>query len=226
VKQQEATIKELQTDEFWEEVNLPRLEKVRECLRTLINFIDKEDKKEVYTNFTDTVGSVRENETGQFREISELKQYRLKVEQYIKQHQNHMTIHKLKNNRPITDKDIEALEEMLFSSDVAESKERFEESYKRIEGLGPFIRSLVGLDKQAVNEAFANYLKNGNFASHQIRFVKKVIDYLTNKGTMDPEQLYEPPFTDEHYEGVDGVFPNEAANIVSIIREINENAVA
>src|SRR5699024_6267516 len=62
VKQQEATIKELQTDEFWEEVNLPRLEKVRECLRTLINFIDKEDKKEVYTNFTDTVGSVRENE--------------------------------------------------------------------------------------------------------------------------------------------------------------------
>src|SRR5699024_4167374 len=31
VKQQEATVKELQTDEFWEEVNLPRLEKVREC---------------------------------------------------------------------------------------------------------------------------------------------------------------------------------------------------
>jgi type I restriction enzyme R subunit len=226
VKQQEATIKELQTDEFWEEVNLPRLENVRECLRTLINFIDKDDKKEVYTNFTDTVGSVRENETGQFREISELKQYRLKVEQYIKQHQNHMTIHKLKKNKPITDKDIEALEEMLFNSDVAESKERFEESYKRIEGLGPFIRSLVGLDKQAVNKAFADYLQNGNFASHQIRFVKKVIDYLTNKGTMDPEQLYEPPFTDEHYEGVDGVFPNEAANIVSIIREINQNAVA
>lgn len=226
VKQQQTTIQEIQTDEFWEEVTLPRIERVRQNLRNLINFIDKEDKRQVYTNFTDTLGQVRENETGQFREISELKQYRLKVEQYIKEHQNHITIHKLKKNRPITPKDIEALEEMLFNSDVAESKERFEESYKNVNDLGPFIRGLVGLDKQAVNEAFSNYLKNGSFSANQIRFIKKVVDYLTDQGMMEPEQLYESPFTDEHYEGINGVFPNEAAKIVSIIREINENAVA
>ena len=226
IKNHEKIIREVQRDEFWEGVSLPLLEDIRQKLRNLIQFIDKEDKREVYSNFTDTIGMVRENQTGEFREISELKQYRLKVEQYIKQHQNHLTIHKLNNNKPITPQDIGELEEMLFSSDVAVSKERFEESYKNVKDLGTFIRSLVGLEKQAVNAAFSNYLQNGSFSARQIRFIKKVVDYLTHQGIMDPEQLYEPPFTDEHFEGIDGVFPNEASNIVSIIREINGNAVA
>ena len=41
---------------------------------------------------------------------------------------------------------------------------------------------------------------------------------------MSPELLYEPPFTDLHREGLDGIFPDkEADNIIEILTEINES---
>ena len=43
---------------------------------------------------------------------------------------------------------------------------------------------------------------------------------------MNQEVLYEPPFTDMHYEGLDGVLSDQADEIVSIIRRVNENARA
>jgi type I restriction enzyme R subunit len=41
---------------------------------------------------------------------------------------------------------------------------------------------------------------------------------------MHPQVLYEPPFTDMHYEGLDGVLLDHADTIVSILRGINKNA--
>ncbi|MBW4566323.1 MAG: hypothetical protein KME32_35780 [Mojavia pulchra JT2-VF2] len=42
-------------------------------------------------------------------------------------------------------------------------------------------------------------------------------------GVMDAGLLYEPPFTDLHYEGLDGVFgADDADGIVSIVRSFNE----
>jgi type I restriction enzyme R subunit len=43
-------------------------------------------------------------------------------------------------------------------------------------------------------------------------------------GVMNLEALYEPPFTDMHYEGLDGVLPHHADKVVSIIKQVNENA--
>ena len=40
---------------------------------------------------------------------------------------------------------------------------------------------------------------------------------------MNPGLLYESPFTDIHYEGLDGVFNEEDADqIVSLVRSFNE----
>ena len=44
---------------------------------------------------------------------------------------------------------------------------------------------------------------------------------------MDPGLLYEPPFSDIHYEGLDGVFSDDHADkIVSIVRTFNDSAGA
>ena len=80
----------------------------------------------------------------------------------------------------------------------------------------------MGLDRNAAKQAFAQYLEGGNFGANQIRFVETIIDYLTQKGVMDPGLLYEPPFTDLHYKGLDGVFrDNDADQIVALIRSFN-----
>ncbi len=90
-----------------------------------------------------------------------------------------------------------------------------------------FIRSLVGLDRAAVNEAFSGFLDGSRYSSQQIRFVEMIIDRLTQNGMMEPGQLYEPPFTGLHHEGLDGAFGDADADaIVGIIAVINERAAA
>ena len=55
-----ALIQELQTDEFWQDITLPMLENVRRKLRSLVQFLDPEGKREnVYTNFEDELGQAK-----------------------------------------------------------------------------------------------------------------------------------------------------------------------
>lgn len=65
--------------------------------------------------------------------------------------------------------------------------------------------------------------EDSNLTANQIRFVENIIDYLTQNGIMNPGLLYEPPFTDIHDEGLDGVFNNEQADeIVTLVRAFNQ----
>ena len=90
-----------------------------------------------------------------------------------------------------------------------------------------FIRSLVGLDRNAAKEAFGQFLDTNRYNSLQIRFVELIIDRLTRFGVMEAGQLYDPPFTSLHHEGLDGTFSDGDANaIVDVLAEINRRAAA
>jgi type I restriction enzyme R subunit len=116
---------------------------------------------------------------------------------------------------------------MLFSSAEIESRQRFEEVFGRTKSLKLLIREIVGLDRQAAKQAFARYLQGTNFSANQIRFIENIIDILTKNGVMNLGALYEPPFTDNHPEGLDGMFNDrEADRIVSILRSFNESVDA
>jgi len=147
------------------------------------------------------------------------------VEQYIRTNENHVTIHKLKYNIPLTEQDLQELERFLFETGEAQNRELFEQAFGKQESLALFVRSLVGLDRKAAMDAFSKYLDANQFTASPIRFVEMIIDHLTQKGVMDPGLLYEQPFTGIHYEGLDGVFPGAAADeIVSILEVVRGNA--
>jgi hypothetical protein len=57
VQQQLALIQDLQSDEWWENVTADMLENVRRRLRGLIKLIDKQQRKPIYTNFEDQLGT-------------------------------------------------------------------------------------------------------------------------------------------------------------------------
>lgn len=102
-----------------------------------------------------------------------------------------------------------------------QSRDQFEKVFGKQDKLSVFIRSLVGLDREAAKKTFSKYLDNTQFNTDQIRFVEMIIDHLTQKGVMDAGLLYEQPFTGIHYEGLDGVFPSAAADeIVNILQRI------
>lgn len=86
---------------------------------------------------------------------------------------------------------------------------------------------MIGLDREAARQAFSTYLEGQSFNANQIRFVNRVINYLTQNGVMDAGKLYESPFTDFSAEGIDGVFRDqETDRIISILEKIRENAAA
>ena len=110
---------------------------------------------------------------------------------------------------------------------MVEIRRRFEECFGSDRPLPIFIRSLVGLDRNASKEAIGQFLDQNHYSSQQIRFVEMIIDRLTQGGVMEPGQLYEPPFTSLHYQGLDGAFGDgDAEAIVGIIEEINHRAAA
>ncbi|MFV0373213.1 type I restriction-modification enzyme R subunit C-terminal domain-containing protein, partial [Microbacterium sp.] len=93
-------------------------------------------------------------------------------------------------------------------------------------GLGLFIRGLVGLDRSAATEAFANYLDETRFTLAQVRFVGLIVDELTRNGVMDPGRLFEAPYTDHAPTGPDVIFVDaDVDRIVRTLRGINATAV-
>ena len=72
--------------------------------------------------------------------------------------------------------------------------------------LPAFVRSLVGLDREAAAQAFAHLIASGTASASQLQFINEIVQHLTEHGAMPAARLYESPFTDIHAQGPDGVF--------------------
>jgi type I restriction enzyme, R subunit len=227
VKAQIELIQDLQQEEYWQDITLPMLERVRKRLRDLVKFIDRSQRKIIYTDFEDAIGDEQEVTLSGLVSGTDLVQYRKKVMSFLRENENHIALHKLKHNVPITPTDVQELERLLFESGKVGTREDFERSYGKQENLGLFIRSLIGLDREAAKRAFSDYLNEARFNSTQIQFVNLIINYLTQNGMIEPKRLYEPPYTDYNPSGLDGVFQDsDADNIVSILNSLKKNAAA
>jgi len=219
-------IKEVQTDHYWETINIEKLEALRTSLRDLIKYLDVRKQAPIYTNFQDDLDYdgivVREPVNTAY--VS-LQSYKDRVESYIRKNKNQLTIHKLSNNIPITKDELDTLEQILFTESVAGTREEFVAQYGD-KPLGAFIRSITGVERSALNQAFSEFLQVGHLRADQMTFVKTIISYLTKNGTIDKSMLYEPPFTDLNDQGISGVFDDDAdlIKIVKIIDFINGNA--
>ncbi len=220
-------LQELQTEAFWEGVTLQMLEEVRRKLRGLVQFIERKGFSPVYSALTDEIGQSTEIRLDSFSTGINLAQYKRKVEAFIRASESHIAIAKLRLNKPLTPTDLSELERFVYESEAVESRARFEQNFGADQPLTLFIRSLVGLDRNAAKEAFGRFLDDTRYSSQQIRFIDMIVDRLTQQGVMDPGLLYEPPFTGLHYEGVDGLFgEGDAGQIISTIALINERAAA
>ena len=132
------------------------------------------------------------------------------------------TVAKLKKNIPLTETDIQQLEQILWS-DIG-TKQDYENEFGE-KPLGEFIREIVGLDMNAAKEAFSEYLTGTMLDSRQIYFVNQIVEYIVHNGMMrDLSVLQESPFTDQG--SVVDVFTDLSvwAGIRKVIENINANA--
>lgn len=227
VAAQIVLIQDIQTVAYWKGITLPMVEAMRKRIRGLVKLIEKSTSTIVYSMLDDELGEVTEVDIPVVSNGVNIAQYRKRVESFIKANADHMTIAKLKRGLALTPTDLSELERFVFDAQEVESKDKFEECFGTQKSLPLFIRSLVGLDRQAVQEAFSKYLQGTSYNEKQIRFVEMVIEHLAIRGTLDASQLYEPPFNQIHFEGIDGVFGDgDADNIFGVVEAFNASAVA
>jgi len=223
VAEQAPLLEKMLHKEFFEQTTVEELEKIRHAIRDLLDLLDREQRIILYTDFTDEVVDVAEDQ--ELPETGDLSAYREAVSEYIRKHQDHIAIQKLRKNRPITELDVREFGEMLFAEKVG-TREQFEAMFgKDGSSFGVFVRSLLGLEREAAQEAFAELLSRTTLNANQIHFINMIIDYLTKNGTLEPEKLMDEPFTSVHREGVYGLFDEDTVEeIVRIVRYVRQQS--
>ena len=219
--QAELIDKILHTD-YLDNAGINEFEHIRENLRDLMKYIPVGGA--VYdTNFDDEILSIEWNESE--LENDDLRNYKAKAEYYVRQHQDHIAIVKLKTNIPLNAMDIQSLESILWSE--VGTRQDYEAEYGK-KPLGEFVREIVGMDMNAAKEAFSAYLEETNLNERQIYFVNQIIEYIVHNGIMkDFSVLQETPFTDRG--NIVELFGGNTAawaGIRKVIEQINRNAEA
>jgi len=221
IAQQRDLLEQIVHNDYLERAGIMDYEDVRIKLRNLIKFIPERDRYRYDTDFTDDILSM-EVKDSQFSN-DDLTQYKKKVNYYILQHQDIPAIAKLKGNKPLTAEDIKSLEHVLWNE--LGTKEQYDAQYGKTP-LGELVRSIVGLDHKAANDAFSQFLGETMLDSRQMHFVRQIVNYIVKNGIMkDLSVLQESPFSDQG--SISELFDDIAMfmNLKSVIEGINKNAV-
>ncbi|MSU58945.1 MAG: DEAD/DEAH box helicase, partial [Pedosphaera sp.] len=226
VHEQMPLIQDLQTDEWWQDVTVPMLENVRRRLRALVKLIEKQQRKPIYTDFEDVMGGETTVELPGFATPDSFERFRAKTRQFLREHEDDLVIHKLRMNEALTTTDLGELERMLTESGLAKP-EYLAKAKTESNGLGLFVRSLVGLDREAAKKAFAGFIAGKTLSANQIEFVNLIVEHLTEHGVMEAGLLYESPFTDLNPQGPEGVFNSaQVDELVALLDAVGRRAVA
>ena len=221
IKEQKYILDKVQTNEFWEKAFILEMDAVREALRDLIQFLPKKTQRIVYTDFADQIIEYQENTPIEMG--NRLENYRKKVEFYLKEHQDNMAVHKLRNNQPLQKGDMQELERILWQE--LGSKEDYTKEYGDTP-VGILVRKITGMDRQAANEAFNEFLNEEKLKANQIRFVRLIVDYISVNGMIeDRKVMMDEPF--RSVGSIGQIFENDmdiAMRIMTVIDQIKQNA--
>ncbi len=226
IQQQMVLIQDVQTEEWWQDVTIPMLEILRRRLRNLIQLIEKQKRRPIYTDFEDLMGEEISVELPGFAVGTDYAKFRAKARPFLREHLDHVAVHKLRLNRPLTQSDLRELERMLAESGLGGAEE-IRRAAEDSQGLGLFVRSLVGLDRSAAKDAMAGFIAGKALSANQIEFINLVVDHLTEHGIVEPSALYESPFTDLTPRGPDVLFsPVQIDEMLRVLEAVRATAVA
>ncbi|MBT2568562.1 DEAD/DEAH box helicase family protein [Arthrobacter sp. ISL-85] len=199
----------------WGQVSPQWLELIRVRLRALVHLIEKKRRKVVYTNFEDTLGELAEGELKGTRSGSlDLARYREKARAYLQGFLDHVAIHRLRRGLPLTETDLAELQRMLIESGAG-SPEELEAATAQAQGLGLFVRSLVGMDRQAALDALSDFIGDKTLNANQLHFVDMIVQQLTENGVVEIGALYESPYSDAAPAGPESLFQEEDIDLLA-----------
>ncbi len=157
IHKQLELIEAVQESHWWRGVTLDMLETLRIRFRSIVQFIDKQSRPILYTNFSDQFGHIRE--TG-------------------------------------------------ITYDIVNRHQQDEQLTNRA---------------ASATHALAPLLNQPTLTPKQRAYLRAILNHLTQNNTLNLGHLYDPPFTNYHHEGPDGLFRDgEVDQLFEIVDKLNE----
>lgn len=218
VAAQRQLIDRIIQDGYWAEADIFAFDQAREALRELMQFLDSEIQSIYYTHFDDELVNISVGEP--LGGGPELKPYKERVKSYLREHEDTLAVYKLRNNKQMTTTDLAVLEKILWQ-DLG-SKEDYVKTYGE-KPVGMLVRELLGMDQQAVNEAFSEFITDSSLNSRQIDFVKMIISYIVKNGNIvDVKSTFsQQPFT-EFAGGIGNLFRDNMLVVQRIMGKVSD----
>ena len=89
-----------------------------------------------------------------------------------------------------------------------------------IGNLAAFVRSLIGLSQEAVNEKFGEYLNSNIFNSQQQEFIQTIINYVRENGDIELEDMVNAePFNNFDLNELFGVELPKIVTLVTVLHD-------
>ncbi len=183
VKAKADVLQILAGTDFWESPKVSDLEKYRDEVRDLMKYIESKVNP-IDIDTVDVIMDVEYDGDG----LVDIRTYKEKVIDYLAENTNNPTILKIRNLEPINADDLKELERVLWEE--LGTKDEYQK-ITNIDNLAAFIRSIVGIEQDAINKKFGEFLSGNTFNSQQQEFVKSIIDYVRENGDINVNDLIE-----------------------------------
>lgn len=230
VKEKLDELNQARQSEFWKTATFEQIEEVRRQLRDIVKYKEKQGTEPLVVPVTDIRdGEIQiEKQTTHLKAV-DMRAYQAQVEEVLKKtFEQEPVLQKIRKGEPVSAKELESLNSLVHTQNPDVDLSILQEFYESATGLDQILRSIVGMDAEAVKTRFEDFVHHyPQLSAKQIRFLSLLQSHIARFGCIELKTLYEAPFTMVDSAGLDGVFDNEQQidTLVSIIRSFGEKPV-
>lgn len=228
VRKKDAVINEVQTAEYWANLTIERLEWARQELRGIMKYRQRTTISDSTPSTGTSDGEIRDHEHPVYiAGANEALQYRRRLKAVLDEMiDNNPVLQKIHLGEPIAEDELQTLTSTILTSHPGVDPEVLNAFYGRdAEQLGQTIREIIGMDANAIEKHFTQFLHDHPaLTAQQVRFMNLLKNYIAENGTITVDKLYEAPFNSVSHEGIDGVFtPSDVTELFGVLKPFLAN---
>ena len=199
VREKAEVITRVKSDAFWTDVSVEDLEEVRIPLREIMHHRTRGGSQGVpprVVDITEDQGLMQFTRRSATLKSVDMKAYQQTIEAELKKHfETDPVLKKIRAGEPVSDQEINTLVSLILTQNPDVQREHLEEFFS--ETAAPLylaIRTIVGMDPEAVREKFATFVqKHPKLTAKQTRFLSLLQNHIARYGTIEVERLYDAP---------------------------------
>ena len=191
------TIKQCREPDWWQTASLEEIEEARIQLRDILKYRDKgggEGHEPPVIDIPDG-HEVREQQSTYLHTV-DMRAYRVKVEQALHDlFDSNPVLLKIRQGESVTEQELESLNALVHTHHPDVDLNTLKSFYDTAAPMDQILRSIIGMDAEAVNRHFAGFIQAyPSLSAKQVQFLGMLKRQIQKSGAIEIDTLYEMPF--------------------------------